>query len=362
MELAASIATTSLTVTCVEFAILLAFNKVLTSMWIFILTLQFLLYIAIWKINLPEITRIVLFELRKVALGEFFDNIPIGDELAKFFNIPSKEDSSTEQKMDETRVGSADIFASFGPTLVLVSAILAGLVILVICSVYLSRRLGCSQKCKSCFTRIQDKIFWNSFIRYILMNALKLLMASIVVFKLGVKKDQQLAVAIAILTALTLAFMLFYCMLKKYQSSLGAETTKKRMSTLYVGRNVNYEKHGSHRFPVAFFLRRLVFTVVTVYLLDYPAMQMIFQQLLTMAAIVHLAYDTRALSSSMQKIVEMGSEILLLLACTLLAQFNAFGPDDKKKRFAIEICFLVVLALLALLNLVALIKEIVLAW
>jgi len=69
-------------VTFAEFCILLVFNKVLSSMWTLILTLQFVLYIAVWQINFPQETRLVLFELRKVALGEFMDNIPFGDTLA----------------------------------------------------------------------------------------------------------------------------------------------------------------------------------------------------------------------------------------------------------------------------------------
>jgi len=205
----------------------------------------------------------------------------------------------------------------------------------VVCSVYLGKRLGCSEKCKNCVRGIQDKIFWNSLIRYILMNALKLCMASLVVLKRGFKSDQQLAVAIAILAALTLAFTLFYCVLKKCQTSLGTDSIKKRISTLYVGRDVEYEKHGSHQFPVAFFLRRLIFTVVTVFLMDHPALQMIVHQFLTMGALIHLAYDIRVLSSSLQKIVEFGSEILLLVASTLLAQFNAFDPKEKKTHTAI---------------------------
>mmetsp|Transcript_33837 Transcript_33837/g.44687 ORF Transcript_33837/g.44687 Transcript_33837/m.44687 type:complete len:168 (-) Transcript_33837:1184-1687(-) len=167
------------------------------------------------------------------------------------------------------------------------------------------------------------------------MNALKLCMASLVVLKRGFKSDQQLAVAIAILAALTLAFTLFYCVLKRCQNSLGAENTKKRISTLYIGHDVQYENHRSHQFPVAFFLRRLIFTAVTVFLIDHPALQMIVHQLLTMAAILHLAYDIRVLSSSLQKIVEFGSEILLLVASTLLAQFNVFGQEETKTRAAI---------------------------
>jgi len=82
VELAATVAGASLLVTFAEFCILLVFNKVLSSMWTLVLTLQFLLFIAIWNINYPETTLLVLFELRKVALGEFIDDVPLGDELA----------------------------------------------------------------------------------------------------------------------------------------------------------------------------------------------------------------------------------------------------------------------------------------
>ena len=72
-------------------------------------------------------------------------------------------------------------------------------------------------------------------------------------------------------------------------------------------------------YPLAFFYRRTVFIIVTVFLFDRPAMQMILNQVLTMFMIIYLLYESKSLfaSRSMQ-IVETGSEVCFLISCLFL--------------------------------------------
>ena len=50
-------------------------------MWILILTLQFFVYIAMWQVRYPSMIHFLLYELKRVTLGEFIDDLPVGDIL-----------------------------------------------------------------------------------------------------------------------------------------------------------------------------------------------------------------------------------------------------------------------------------------
>ena len=57
----------------------MAFKKVLFSMWILILTLQFFVYMATWQVRYPGTLHFLLYELKRIALGEFMDDLDIGN-------------------------------------------------------------------------------------------------------------------------------------------------------------------------------------------------------------------------------------------------------------------------------------------
>lgn len=56
-------------------------------MWILILTLQFFVYMAQWQVRYPNTLQFLLYELKKVALGEFMDDLDVGGEVMKSFGI-----------------------------------------------------------------------------------------------------------------------------------------------------------------------------------------------------------------------------------------------------------------------------------
>ena len=78
---AQQIASASLAFQIVELVLIFAFQKVLFSMWMLILTVQFLTFMSYWHINYPLIPLFVLSELRKITLGEFLDDIDFGDSI-----------------------------------------------------------------------------------------------------------------------------------------------------------------------------------------------------------------------------------------------------------------------------------------
>ena len=91
------------------------------------------------------------------------------------------------------------------------------------------------------------------------------------------------------------------------------------MGTLYEGKNVESErKHRVWSYPLVFFYRRSFFAVCTVTLFDYPALQMMMHQILSLAMLAYLLHDHYMFTYFTHQFVEVGTEALLLLVSTLL--------------------------------------------
>mmetsp|Transcript_1153 Transcript_1153/g.1718 ORF Transcript_1153/g.1718 Transcript_1153/m.1718 type:complete len:185 (+) Transcript_1153:2442-2996(+) len=175
-------------------------------MWVLILTLQFFVFIAVWNIRFPKITRFLLHELRKISLGEFIDDLEVSTRIPAFFGIESEVSSGADEKVGEDRLGSKDgIFSNFGAAMILASSVLVMIVILITLSYFLVRRANCSSKCAARLKQLREKVFWNPLIRYVYLNALKLNVASLVVIK-----AQGAAIgAIATIAVLNIAVVFF---------------------------------------------------------------------------------------------------------------------------------------------------------
>ena len=132
----------------------------------------------------PNITRFLLNELRKIALGEFLEGLEIGNTIGSQLGIPQETNSGSEQKVGEDRLGSGDVSAGVGVSLMLAS----GAFLLVICVIVLllwcrKRCTNLSEKNKQRIAGLKTKIFWNPLIRYTLLNALKLNMSAMTAYK-----------------------------------------------------------------------------------------------------------------------------------------------------------------------------------
>lgn len=89
-----------------ELLFITIFKKVLFSMWILILTLQFFVYIALWQVRYPSTLHFIMYELKRIALGEFLDDFDIAGYFMHELGIETNESSSSEEKVKENRLGS----------------------------------------------------------------------------------------------------------------------------------------------------------------------------------------------------------------------------------------------------------------
>lgn len=115
------------------------------------------------------------------------------------------------------------------------------------------------------------KVFWNPIIRFLILESMKLNMAAIVVFKLGGAGAADIATSIAFLAVLIGAPVVFFVVMYKNDDQLSSETTKKEIGSIYAGKNVDTVSSLAYFYhPMAFFWRRTLFIVITVFLFDWP--------------------------------------------------------------------------------------------
>ena len=60
-----------------EIVLLFFFKKTLFAMWVLILTLQFFVYMSMWQIRYSVTISFIFYQLKKIALGEFLDDLDI---------------------------------------------------------------------------------------------------------------------------------------------------------------------------------------------------------------------------------------------------------------------------------------------
>ena len=287
-------------------------QKALFSLWNLILTLQFLTYISVWQIRYPKVLGFVLTKLRVIALGEFVDNLEIGKHLAEALSIPSGGDKAVDEKIGEERLGQSSILANLGPSLLVLSIIF----VLVILVVLLLTR--CKNKCHNCVIVIKRKVLYNPIIRYIILNSLKLTVASFVALKAW-NTATDIAISIGLIAIIAIAALTFFCLLKTNHENLKDSELVGKIGTLYQNNNVHFSTHKTHYFPLSFFVRRFAFASVTVYMLEKPQMQMVIHHTLTMLAMSHLAFHSQAQASRGIRVIEIGSELLLHATSIILS-------------------------------------------
>ena len=86
----------------------------------------------------------ILFELKKIALGEFMDDISLGDTLMSAIGLEPSDDSATDEKLGEQRLGSTNFFASQGPTLLFMTMIFLLIIVSVIVAMIIVKKRGAS--------------------------------------------------------------------------------------------------------------------------------------------------------------------------------------------------------------------------
>ena len=139
----------------------------------------------------------------------------------------------------------------------------------------------------------------------------------------------KMAPSIAILVLINGAPLAFFIVIKCNHSLLADEERKKSFGAIYNGKNVSKDDHRAQFYPLGFFWRRMLFIIITVYMFDYPLMQMIAHLSLTMVMMAFLVYDSQAFESKAQKYVEVGSELGLHFSSIMMSQFmdNSYSTE-----------------------------------
>ena len=79
-----------------EIIICLVTGKALNSMWILINALQFIVFISIWLINMPNFAKLVFDQLKRILLGEFIEDLEFGKKIADNFGLETEDEEGLE--------------------------------------------------------------------------------------------------------------------------------------------------------------------------------------------------------------------------------------------------------------------------
>ena len=120
-------------------------------------------------------------------------------------------------------------------------------------------------RCKNFVDKIHAKLFYNPIIQYIILNAMKLLVISLIALKAH-NNTTDLVISSAILLVIAVSALGFFFLLRQNHDLLKERKMVDMIGSLYQDKNVFRSRHMVHFFPLAFFVRRIIFASVTVFL------------------------------------------------------------------------------------------------
>ena len=151
----------------------------------------------------------LLYELKHIALGEFADDLEIGNDINNFFGLPPNESSSTEELVGDARLGSSSVALNLGATLLIGTIIFVVIILIITLAIVFTQKCTCTLKCKERVEYLRRKVYWNPIIRYLILNSLKLNMIVFVAFKANETKGSDKVLAIIILCVLIITPIAF---------------------------------------------------------------------------------------------------------------------------------------------------------
>ena len=143
----------------------------LKYLWNMVNLLQFEVFMLNWQISIPYRAEAFLKYIKLLALMEFIPSEWLTDAISDFFGIGCKKDDATcKESIDESertgmsKLGSTNIVDNMGIMLLLAVFILLFVVLLLLSKhcMYADYRLF------RVYMQIRQRIFWNTFIRYVL--------------------------------------------------------------------------------------------------------------------------------------------------------------------------------------------------
>lgn len=120
-----------------------------------------MIFMREWLISLPDEADIFLRELRSLALLEFLQKYEIKETVFGWFGI---EKENNPLKKEQSLLDKLAVI------------LLAGIVIVFLVFLLLCLRVcvKTSPRAKRCYESIKAKLFYNTFIRYVLLGTLKI--------------------------------------------------------------------------------------------------------------------------------------------------------------------------------------------
>ena len=138
---------------------------------------------SLWQIRTEDDLRIVLKELKRIAFGEFIDDLQLSSKITEAFGIQTVKVDDVGDKVGMERLGKDDIWSNFGATLIIACIVIFLFIALLFGAIYVARRVKISDKNKKRLNDLKQKIFYNAFIRFFLLNALKFHMTAFIIMK-----------------------------------------------------------------------------------------------------------------------------------------------------------------------------------
>ena len=74
---------------------------------------------SLWQIRTEDDLRIVLKELKRIAFGEFIDDLQLSSKITEAFGIQTVKVDDVGDKVGMERLGKDDIWSNFGATLII---------------------------------------------------------------------------------------------------------------------------------------------------------------------------------------------------------------------------------------------------
>ena len=198
-----------------------------------------------------------------------------------------EEEGADDDGLD--RLGSTSLMDNLGIMLIFTIIFL----LVVICVVLSAVVLRKNKKAMELFSKIKKKLFWNTFIRFVIQSTLSMQLSAAAVILITYKKEDLdvsgkaaakaeasegksnfMAILPSILILLTFNIMplVFYCtmMSRSLRNRLHESSVMDRYGNMYA--NVDPRHTGSLFYNIIFLLRRTLFVVITFTLFDYPGM------------------------------------------------------------------------------------------
>ena len=270
-----------------------------------------------------------------------------------------KEVKPEENKVEDEKLGSVNLFDNYGVTLIIVAICMLAIIGVVYLSHHFVKKSQASPKWTESLTKAKRMVFYNPLIRYSFLNFIKLNMACFVACYAKGGTAFNTVLAVLLLLVLNLVPAYFCAHLYRNRTSLESKDSIATFGTLYSGLKLKsrsdledptkFEQHKVWVYPLVFMLRKTVFVAITVLFSKSPSMQMTLHEVTTFLYTVYIIRPG-VYECSRKRFVEVGSELLLLPSTLVLHWFLTVAPQDKFKQEVLTWTFFTVIFLLISLN------------